>query len=96
VNILASSTEYIMIPVTGPVDDLTLFPVSVALRLEATEGEPATGDYQSATWINGEAALLVTAGSFAPGQYLAFVRVQAAPEDVRLLSGRVRIGDARV
>lgn len=94
--ILASSSEYISIPVTGPVADLTPFTVSVALIPEATGGEPVLGDYKSATWINGKAAHLITAGDYPAGEYLAFVRIQATPEDVRLYSGRVRIGDARI
>lgn len=94
--ILASSTEYISIPVTGPVDNLTGYPVTIALIPEATGGEPALGDYKSAAWINGEAAHLVTAGDYPAGEYLAFVRIVAAPEDVRLFAGRVRVGDARV
>lgn len=94
--ILASSTEYLSIPVTGPVDDLTGYAVSIALIPEAAGGEPALGDYQSAAWINGEAAHLVTTGDYPAGEYLAFVRVIAAPEDVRMFAGRVRIGDTRI
>lgn len=94
--ILASSSEYISIPVTGPVDDLTPYTVSVALIPEAVGGEPALGDYKSAAWVNGEAAHLITAGDYPAGEYLAFVRIQASPEDVRLFSGRVRIGDTRL
>lgn len=93
--ILASSTEYVSIPVTGPVADLTPFTVSIALIPESTGGEPAVGDYKSAAWINGAAAHLVTAGDYPAGDYMAFVRIVAPPEDVRLFSGRVRIGDVR-
>lgn len=94
--ILASSTEYVSIPVTGPVTNLTVYPVTIALIPESTGGEPLLGDYKTATWINGEAAKLVTAGEYPPGDYLAFVRIVATPEDVRIFSGRVRIGDTRI
>lgn len=94
--ILASSTEYLSIPVTGPVADLTAYPVTIALIPEATGGEPALGDYKSASWIGGKAAHLITAGDYPAGDYLAFVRVVATPEDVRMFSGRVRIGDSRI
>jgi hypothetical protein len=95
-NILSTSTSYLYIPVTGPDGvDLTVFPVSVALRLEALGGEPATGDYVTATWSSGAAKVLITAGAQPDGEYLAYVRIVASPEDIRLLSGRVRIGDTR-
>jgi hypothetical protein len=94
---LASATQYVFIPVTGPSGvNLANLAVSVALILESAGGEPADTDYQSATWVNGEAALLVTPSAYAAGEYLAFVRVVAPPEDIRLFAGRVRIGDARV
>jgi hypothetical protein len=97
-NKLSSSSEYCYIPVTGPSGtDLTVFPVSIALRLEATGGEPATGDYVASTWVNGEAAVNLATGVYPDGQYLAFVRIQpGVPQDIRLLAGRVRIGDVRV
>jgi hypothetical protein len=95
---LSSSTEYLYIPVTGPDGvDLHTTSASIALRLESTGGEPADGDYKAAIWnSDGEAVLLVSKGDYSDGQYLAFVRIERAPEDVRLLSGRVRIGDVRV
>lgn len=94
--ILATSTEYLSIPVTGPVSDLSVFTVSVALWPEAAGGEPAPADYKSAAWAGGEALHLVSAGDYPAGDYLAFIRVIAAPEDVRLFAGRVRIGDTRI
>jgi hypothetical protein len=97
--VLASSSEYLCIPVSGPVANLTGYTVSIALVSVLTGGEPATADYKSAIWLNGEAARQFTpnAGTeYLPGEYTAFVRVQATPEDVRLTSGRVRIGDVRV
>lgn len=94
---LSTSTEYLYVPVTGPDGvNLTVLPVSIALRLEALGGEPSVNDYAAATWVNGEAALLLTAAAVADGQYLVFVRLQASPEDIRMLAGRLRIGDTRV
>lgn len=95
-NLLATATQYLYVPVTGPEGtDLTPFQVGVALIPESAGGEPQDADYRSATWENGEAKVLVTAGTYPAGEYLVFVRVQASPEDVRLFSGRLRIGDAR-
>lgn len=92
--VLQSSTEFLMIPVTGPQADLTGFAVSIALKLPP-DGEPADTDYVSAQWLNGEAALLYHKGDYAAATYKAFVRVVAPPEDVRLYAGLVRVGDAR-
>jgi hypothetical protein len=98
---LLSSTQYIYVPVTAPGNtDVTAFAVSIALILESVGGEPATGDYRSATWTSTdglpEATLLIAAADYPAGEYLAFVRVVAGAEDVRMFSGRVRIGDVRV
>lgn len=87
--ILASSTEYVFIPLDGPYGDLTGYAVSVAL-LPDDGTEPADSDYLPAIWLNGEVALL---HQWAAGDYMAYVRISAPPEDVRLISGRVRIGD---
>lgn len=94
--ILQTSSEKIAIPVTGPVVDLSIYSVSVALVSASAGTEPADGDYQSAVWLNGEAVMLITKGQYPPGDYMAYVRVVASPEDVRLASGRVRIGDVRL
>lgn len=91
----ATSSTYLFIPVTGPADDLSGFAASIALVPEPAGAEPADGDYRTATWIDGQPALLLTAGLYPPGEYMAWVRVLASPEDVRLPSGRVRIGDTR-
>jgi hypothetical protein len=92
--ILASSTEFICIPMSGPYADLTVYAVSMALVLPGA-GEPLVTDYKTASWINGEVCYKPNAGDYAIGEYNAYVRIVAGTEDVRLLSGRVRIGDAR-
>lgn len=95
--ILSSSTEKMFVPVTAPDGvDITTVGVSIALRSETVDGEPATGDYLTATWVNGEAMVLLATGAFPAGQYNVFIRLVSSPEDVRKLAGRVRIGDARV
>jgi hypothetical protein len=91
----ATSKEVISVPVTGPTGvDLTQFLVSLAV-IPDTGAEPVNGDYAAGTWINGEATLLVDATTKPAGDYVVWVRVVAAPEDVRRFSGRLRIGDAR-
>ena len=93
-KLMETSTQYLMVPVSGPVDDLTTYAAYIAI-VDEDAGEPADSDYRAATWINGEAALLVNAGDYPAGQYMVYVRVVAAPEDVRMASGRLRVGDAR-
>lgn len=90
-----TSSEYIMIPMTGPQDDLTLFSPYAALVPEDA-GEPGDGDYKAAQWMNGEIALKVNSGDYAQGQYMVWGRVVTGTEDVRRPSGRIRIGDVRV
>jgi hypothetical protein len=93
--ILASSKPYIFVPLDGPKGvDLTQFSAWIAV-VPDTGAEPATGDYQAATWINGEAAILVGDGQYQPGDYMIYARLSAPPEDLRLVSGRLRVGDIR-
>jgi hypothetical protein len=88
-----TSTQYMFLPVYGPPGvDLTLYPVQVALVPEDA-GEPAPSAYQPADWIGGKAGLLIAAGSFPPGDYMAWVLVTAGMEAPVMQSGRVRIGD---
>lgn len=91
-----TGSAYMYIPVTPP-DGVVVtgFNVSIALLPESAGGEPAIGDYKVASWTGNEATLLLTEGLYPIGEYLAWVRVQASPEDLRLPAGRVRIGDAR-
>ncbi len=91
---LASSVEYILVPVSGPVTDLTVYAASMAIVGESS-GEPADTDYQAAAWIGGEIAYKPAAGALATGVYDVYVRIIAGAEDVRLLAGRLRVGDPR-
>jgi hypothetical protein len=101
VQLAASSRIRVYIPVYGPLGlDLTSFPCSVAFVPDGTE--PADADYHPGVWIDGEATLKPpgAAGTkwgeaYDDGQYMAWVRVNAAglDEDVRLKAGRVRIGE---
>jgi hypothetical protein len=94
-----SSTEYILIPVTGPQDDLSIYGVEVALTAEGVSDQPVPGDWKTGTWLPvgsaKEAALLHRPGDYPAGQYMAWARVTASPEQVVLRAGRVRIGDTR-
>jgi hypothetical protein len=92
----STGDAYMYVPITGPSGvNIQSFAVSVALILEGSGGEPALSDYKTATWVGTEAALLLTEGLYPDGEYLVWVRIVASPEDLRLPSGRCRIGDAR-
>jgi hypothetical protein len=87
-----TSTQYMFLPVYGPPGvDLTWYPVQVALVPEDA-GEPAPSAYQAAAWMNGQAPLLIGAGPFPPGDYMAWVLV-GGREALVIQSGRIRIGD---
>jgi hypothetical protein len=96
----ATSKEVLYVPVTGPITDLggAGATCSVAV-IPDTGAEPATGDYQAATWatVNGDvvAQYLLDATLKVPGEYVVWLRVALGIEDVRRFSGRLRIGDAR-
>jgi hypothetical protein len=102
VQIPATSRITMFVPVWGPLgQDLTSFPCEVALIPD--EGrEPDPGEYHPGVWIDGEATLKPPgpAGTkwgdvFGDGQFVAWVRVDAAAldEDVVMKAGRVRIGE---
>lgn len=99
VFLMATDSQYMSIPLPAcPVDDPTVYTVSVALLREPVTGEPADDDYKAAIWLNGEIARKPAGqwqDEYDPGEYMAYVRIVAGAEDVRLPSGRVRIGDVR-
>lgn len=92
----STGSAYLYVPVTAPdgVDPATMT-ASIALIPEAAGGEPAATDYKAATWVGEEAVLLLTEGMYPDGEYAVWLRIQAAPEDLRLPAGRCRIGDTR-
>jgi len=93
--LLATTREYLLIPVTGPAGvDLTTLVVKIALRPD-DGSEPLVGDWKTATWLNGQAALLVAPGDYAPGEWMAYVQLTAGAETPVIRSGRVRVGDIR-
>ncbi len=91
---LATSTEFVCVPLAGPYDNLTSYTVGMAIIPEGT-GEPLVSDYKEATWLNGEVAYKPAGGELAAGFYAVYVRILAGDEDVRLLAGRLRVGDTR-
>ncbi len=98
-QIPATSTEYVYIPVTGPPGvDPTASAVDVAFVGEQA-GEPLSTDWKAATWATDPssgkpaARLLVTAGDYPAGSYMAYVRLHASPELPVMESGRVRVGN---
>src|SRR5258708_38866067 len=82
------------IPVSGPpgVDVTQYTPVKIALVKPGTE--PLAGDLHAASWLAGEAALLIGGSGqvYAAGDYMAFVQVPAGSEIPLLPAGRVSIG----
>jgi len=103
--VLATSNQYMCVPLTGPPGvDLTGYPVWLALIPDSSAAEPADSDYKAANWlpcpVHGvdvarKPALANWGAEYPAGGYLAYARCQAGAEDVRLPSGRVRIGDVR-
>jgi hypothetical protein len=87
--LLTTSSEFICIPMSGPYADLTVYTPSIAI-VDEDAVQPTTGAYQTAAWLNGEIAYKPSAGQFPAGDYMAYVRLQAGAEDVRVKSGRIR------
>jgi hypothetical protein len=88
--LLSSSSEFICIPMSGPYADLTQFPNPQVAIVDEDAGQPATGAYLTAAWMNGEVAYKPASGQFPAGDYMAYVRLVANTEDVRVKSGRIR------
>jgi hypothetical protein len=96
VRILASSKEYLRIPIDPPdgVTDVTAY-IPEACLVPDDGKEPGDDDWQPATWIGGECALLIGPGGgieYLPGDYMAFAAISAGAERIVMPSGRVRIG----
>lgn len=95
-RILATSRAYVYIGIDPPdaVTDVTVY-VPEACLIADDGTEPIESDWQPATWIGDEVALLVGEGGavvYKPGDYFAFARITAGAERLVLPSGRVRIG----
>jgi len=89
---LETSTEFVCVSLDGPYADLTAYPVYMAIVPDPSD-EPDTSLYQPAAWLNGEVAY--KPAGLAEGLYFVYVRITAGTEDVRLPSGRLRVGDPR-
>ena len=79
-----------MVPVTPPPTllDVTLFPVQIVMRPDGP-GEPESGDYVDASWVDGQAATTLAAqGIVAGGRYKLWVKVTTSQE-VRVMAGPV-------
>jgi hypothetical protein len=96
--LLETTKEYISAPVTGPLAaaELEACTVQVAVMPDGA-GEPADADWKPGAWLNHEAALKYAKGDYPPGSYLLYLKVITADGDEApvMLSGRLRIGDAR-
>jgi len=88
---LATGTQYVLVPLTGPYTDLTVFPAGMAI-VPAGAPEPDTPAYKTAAWLAGEIAYQPAAGELPAGDYDVYARIVAGSEDVRLLAGRLRVG----
>lgn len=97
-QILATSRVNVFIPIDPPPGtDPTLYQPQACLHPD-DGNEPAEAEWQPATWIGGEVALLVGPGGgghlYPPGDYMAYARILGAGlEQPTLKSGRVRIGE---
>lgn len=94
-EIAASSTEYVHIPVTATLDGS---PVTLTdppkIAIIAASSNPATGDWRTGTWAGTNARLLVgPAGGtqLAPGSYWAWVKFTAGTETPVYRAGRIKV-----
>lgn len=93
-ELAATSTEYIHIPVTPPTGvSLASNPVQIAIV--AHSSNPATGEWRAATWDDDTARILVgPAGgalTLAPGTYWTWITWTAGQEVPVYRAGRIRI-----
>lgn len=92
---LRSSLQYVYIPVDAP-DGTDPTAYSPKVALVSDDGtEPGEADWQAASWIGGQIALLTgpgTAADYPDGAYMAFCMIDAGIEKPVMVAGRVRIG----
>jgi hypothetical protein len=100
-QIPVSSSPKVFVTIYGPAGcDLSEYPVSIAIVGE-TAGEPAIDAYEAADWTwadpksgRGTACILVAAGTYPPGDYMAYALLTASDGEAPVIqSGRIRIGD---
>jgi hypothetical protein len=88
VNILASSTEFVRVPVTATVAGLSYDPTADTVQMAfTTTGDPGPDDWHSATWetvgsVSHARCLIGPTGGIAlpAGTYTVYVRVTDNPE----------------
>ncbi|GGV45784.1 hypothetical protein [Streptomyces spectabilis] len=90
----ASSTEYLHVPVTAPEGvDLTGAPVRIAVV--AHRDNPATSEWKTGVWDDGEATLLIGPGStlvLTRGDYRVWVSVDPpGAENITRMSGHLGV-----
>jgi hypothetical protein len=87
----ASSKEDVFVKWAG---DAVGQPVQIAI-VPASAGEPADGDYWTASWLGDEATLLIGAGTdvvLEPGEYVIWSRVTVGGRRPVRRSGTLTVG----
>ncbi|GAA1888215.1 hypothetical protein GCM10009837_07570 [Streptomyces durmitorensis] len=93
-QIPASSTEYLHIPVTGP-DGVDLTGAQVRIAAVMHRDNPSGSEWKTADWIGGEARLLIGPGSelaLARGDYRVWVSVDPpGAENITRIAGHLGV-----
>jgi hypothetical protein len=96
VDIAATSSEYLHIPITATAtadgDPITLTtPPQIAII--PGNGNPADSDWHTGTWASGNARIRLGTGgiTLTPGTYWAWIRFTAGSETPVRRAGRIRI-----
>lgn len=94
----ATTTEYIHIPVTPPVGiDVTSSPPRLAILPVSTRSNPTVSDWITGTWADGPEALLLVgpdggAITLSVGDYRVYVGIDPpGPEDIVRMAGYLSI-----
>jgi hypothetical protein len=87
----SSSVEYVSVPVTGDYTES----MTVQMAIVAYGVEPGTSDWKTAAWDDGNARILLGAGTAVgeldEGMYGVWVKVTATGEAPVMYSGGIRI-----
>ncbi|MFE9735457.1 hypothetical protein ACFYO9_33940 [Streptomyces sp. NPDC005863] len=93
-QIPASSTEYLHIPVEGP-DGVDLAGSPVKIAAVAHRDNPSEAEWQTADWVGDEARILIGPGSelvLARGDYRVWVSVDPpGAENITRMSGHLGV-----